>query len=396
MHLVEQYALSCGVKIDKPFVETAFFPLPFDKYIIIHPSSGMPAKNYDYFQDVIDLIYPYLQKNDIHIVQIGSKKDTALDNCYHLQGTTKLNQTFFLIKNSLLVAGNDSFSSHVASGFNKKIVSLYSNSPKECCGPYWGDKDQQLLLQSTPIGPKPSFSPNESPKSVNNICSWEISRSILSLLNIKFSDLSKKTFYSGSSYWNRALEVIPNFYSDVKVGGFPDSVNIRLDYRESITDLKHLLSNTLKWMSGRPVHLILRDEIDLNLFQPFLSGLQKISYSLSTRTNKDYVQTLKRTGKPLSFFCSDPEEIDEVQLMFLDCGVTLPPQGIKKDLDFDLSLCDNAFYKTSKMILSDNKIYSSLAYLEKGIEFSEEENIIDSPLFWKEIEYFKLYHNTDA
>ena len=38
MHLVEQYALSCGVKIDKPAVEVNFFPLPFDKYIIIHPS----------------------------------------------------------------------------------------------------------------------------------------------------------------------------------------------------------------------------------------------------------------------------------------------------------------------------------------------------------------------
>ena len=63
MHLVEQYALSCGVKIDKPQVETSFFPLPFDKYIILHASSGMPSKNYDYFEDVIETIYPHLCYN---------------------------------------------------------------------------------------------------------------------------------------------------------------------------------------------------------------------------------------------------------------------------------------------------------------------------------------------
>ena len=53
MHLIEQYALSCGVKIDKPHIETSFFPVPSEKYITVHASSGMESKNYDYYDDVM-------------------------------------------------------------------------------------------------------------------------------------------------------------------------------------------------------------------------------------------------------------------------------------------------------------------------------------------------------
>ena len=79
MHLLEQYSLSCGIKIDKPHVETSFFPIDCDKYITLHASSGMEAKNYDYFKDVIDLIHPHLESNNIKIVQIGDIKDKKLE-----------------------------------------------------------------------------------------------------------------------------------------------------------------------------------------------------------------------------------------------------------------------------------------------------------------------------
>jgi len=88
MHLIEQYALSCGVKIDKPFVETCFFPVECQKYITLHASSGMQAKNYDYFNDVSDLISPFLKEKNINILQIGDQADRKIHNCIHYNGTT--------------------------------------------------------------------------------------------------------------------------------------------------------------------------------------------------------------------------------------------------------------------------------------------------------------------
>ena len=62
MHLVEQYALSCGVKIDRPSIETSYFPVVPDKYITLHASNRIQSKTYDYYNDVMDLLHPYLDR----------------------------------------------------------------------------------------------------------------------------------------------------------------------------------------------------------------------------------------------------------------------------------------------------------------------------------------------
>ena len=75
MHLLERYALSCSVKIDKPAIEEQFYPLTQDRFIVLHASSGMQSKNYDYYNEVVDLIKPYLDRENIKILQIGSEDD---------------------------------------------------------------------------------------------------------------------------------------------------------------------------------------------------------------------------------------------------------------------------------------------------------------------------------
>ena len=44
------------------------------------------------------------------------------------------------------------------------------------------------------------------------------------------------------------------------------------------------------------------------------------------------------------------------------------------------------------MIISDNKFYSCKAYLDRGAEKSDAEKVIDSPEFYKEIEFFKIFN----
>ena len=56
MHLVEQYALACGAKIDKPYIYEKFAPLPFNNYITFSPFSK-PAKNYDYWREVLFMLF---------------------------------------------------------------------------------------------------------------------------------------------------------------------------------------------------------------------------------------------------------------------------------------------------------------------------------------------------
>jgi len=67
MHLLETYALTTGSKIKKPFILKKYFPLPFERYVTIQNSSGMPGKCYDYFQEVIDFIF-YLKSSEIKLL----------------------------------------------------------------------------------------------------------------------------------------------------------------------------------------------------------------------------------------------------------------------------------------------------------------------------------------
>jgi hypothetical protein len=46
MHILEQYALNCGVSISKPYISEEFFPLPFEKYITLHPKGKFPSISY--------------------------------------------------------------------------------------------------------------------------------------------------------------------------------------------------------------------------------------------------------------------------------------------------------------------------------------------------------------
>jgi hypothetical protein len=44
MHLLEKYSLNCGInpkKLSEPFIFTSYYPVPSDKYIVFHASSGM-------------------------------------------------------------------------------------------------------------------------------------------------------------------------------------------------------------------------------------------------------------------------------------------------------------------------------------------------------------------
>ena len=60
MHLIEQYSLAMGAKIDEPFIETSYYPLPFDKYIVVENGADVKSRIYGMWPDVILEIKPYL------------------------------------------------------------------------------------------------------------------------------------------------------------------------------------------------------------------------------------------------------------------------------------------------------------------------------------------------
>ena len=282
--------------------------------------------------------------------------------------------------------GTDSFSTHVASGFDKKLVSLYSTNFKECCGTYWGNKEDHVLIQGDLGENKPSFSDKETSKVVNTIPPEKIARSVLDLLNIKHRLQNYKTLNIGEFYSSPSVEVIPDFFRPLNMPS-NSGINLRLDYHFDLGAL-------FEWASRYPCHIITEKPIPPDLLSRVKGNVTKISIDLGREPafDKRLIRETASKGIPLELFCSVPSELKEKQLNFIEWGVAELKHPEKKDLDFASEICNNSSYYSSKTILSKDKEYSSKASWKAGREKSREEKVIDSPDFWKEVEYFRIYN----
>ena len=101
MHLLDRYALSCGVKIDKPFILEQYYPMVLDKYVVFQTSGKGNSRQYDYWDKVFSFIREYC--SDYKIVHVGLPSDQTVEGVDEdLRGKTSIRQLAYVIKNSSL------------------------------------------------------------------------------------------------------------------------------------------------------------------------------------------------------------------------------------------------------------------------------------------------------
>jgi len=207
MHLLNCYSLNCGLKIDKPFILEKFFPLNIDNFITFEPKGVFPSRQYDYWDDVINILQPILDREGIKILQIGpTQDDYKFPRVYNVSGQASANQIAYILSNSLLHLGSDSFFNHLASHYNKKIVSLFSDSPPDNNGPFFSKPEDLSLLTPRFKNRKYSYSMEEDDKAINTIKPEDIAKEVCSLLGVSF-EYQYETLHVGANYNNRSVEL---------------------------------------------------------------------------------------------------------------------------------------------------------------------------------------------
>lgn len=382
MRLLDTYATNTGSTIEKPFIFEKIFPLPFEeKYITLQSQTPYDSRNYEYWQDVINIINPFLIKNNIKIVHTGLKDDKKYYNVVDLLGQTNINQLAFIIKNTLLHFGSDSFGVHLASYYNKPIVALYSISNPNVAGPHFGDKDKQVLIKAyEKIGnKKPSYSANESPKSINFVKPEEIAKSILKLLNIE-SNFTYETIFTGSRYTNKIIEIFPdqilppNLFNN-------NLVNIRLDYVQNIDN--NIYNAILNNLNIRPCALVTDKEINL---QPFLNFKEKfnIFYNITHGTNINFINEAKKYGFKIHFIFelhnSNEFTLNKRKLELINYNQIIEVVKQETIIEEDLLNKDNLIYKTNKLLIANNQMYLSKSAQEENKPFLDINSPWEQPL----------------
>jgi hypothetical protein len=378
MHLLERYATSCGVKIGKPYIYYSFFPLPFERYISFQPFSKYQSKNYDYWQEVIDIIIPYLNRNNINIVQIGLKDDKQFNNIYPTCGQTDVSQASYIIKNSILHFGADSFGAHIASGFDKKIAAIYSNNNVENVKPYWSKDEDCVLLKPDILNKKPSYSAGENPKNINKIKPEHIARSILDLLNIEYKNLPN-TIWIGEDYVNKTFEIIPDKL--INPNNIPiQNPIIRMDYSFN----EHALSIFLE---HKNCIIVTNKPINANILIKNKKNIAQILYEVDDNNDPQFVKKLKENGINYSLISYlSNENLNKYKINYMDLGLIVQKELSLKP-KFDIKNQKNIFYISSRILISSEGQFSSrFDWINKNGK-----KVIDTDDFWKEADNFYIF-----
>jgi len=353
MHLLEKYALATGSKIGKPQILKKFFPVPVDKYITLQNSSGMPGKSYDYFQEVVNFLLPILAKKGLSIVQIGGAEDPAIEGAIHLQGKTTINQTAYIIDNSILHLGNDSFAVHMASAFNVPLVALYNVTSPEIAGPYWKNNKQITL---TPPNWAPSFNPNESPKKVNQIKIEDIVKACEYLL-FDTETFNIKTIYIGNRYKDSVIETMPD--QVIHPEFFKDSVlNIRFDFTDKQVDLNHTAQN----LSFRACSIVTEKPFPIEYIVQYKANLACVIYDVTSGCDIEFIKKMEQFGiKYACLFNSSKKKeltVEQLRDQLMDYCDVQEINTVPKDIPENLT-DSNLKYRSNRVILANQKIYPS-------------------------------------
>jgi hypothetical protein len=388
MHVLESYALQDNLKIDKPYIYEKFFPMATTgkKYITIDTSSEEESCKYDYWSLVVDFLAPYLKKMDIQVVQLGDKDDKQVPGCYIAVGQTDSNQKAYVIKNSALHICSNNLSLQIASSYDKRIVALFSNSYYEQFKPYWSSADKVSVLKGA--SKKPSFNPNENPKTINLIGPEKVAESILRNLgaihSFEFSSLKVGTLYES----RRVESSLSHPISDIKSLGV-ETLIVRLDYNYN-------LENLVAQLEICPCSIVANKTIPEDILKKYKDKILELVYFLDDDYDPSFIKASIALGINVGLISrEDKEKVDtyKINLLDIDKPVAIIPKIKIEDIEELKNVnMKKIFYKSNKFLIHNGQAFpSKLAVAVKQPVSSMDHpflQAIDHTEFWEEKDHF--------
>jgi hypothetical protein len=260
----------------------------------------------------------------------------------------------------------------------------------EVAGPHWGTKSKHVLFKGYErVGNgKPSYSPQENPKSINTIRPEEVANSIFKLLGLS-QTIPFETQYMGPRYSNMMVrELIPNNPAFMPMPDQP--IEIRFDLHSDENMLAHHLQY---WQN---VVLTTDKPIKTELLKAFKPRIKQMTYWVREQDEPDFARTVVEQGIPLAIVSDLPSEaIQKKKISYYEFGVI--NEVAKPNTESINALrskgLDLMYYRSAKLIASNGKVYASHADVEVDAPLNvnfEYHRIIDSPKFWQDLDFYTV------
>jgi len=378
MHFLETYALNSGLKIDKPFIFERYCSVEFDDYIVFG------CKSYQYIQDVIDIINPYL--GDTKLIYLKHQSSNEFQDCHKMEGID-YGQAAYLVRESKLYFGEPSVFTDIASHYDIPTVTIYSNAFPQNVLPYWNIKnDFQVRVKD---GPKPAFNVEENHDILNSIKPEQIAKKIFSALNIEH-DYNYETVYMGSLYRRNDIivEVVPDNNDPVLMENPNCSVRMDLKFDEEYL---------YKILKLRPLQIWTNKPINHKILEELKGSIQQVYYVITEDDDPHFVKTLNELliRTRLVSHLSD-DELNAKKLNYIDYDPITNLNTEKKELK-NLPI-NNLFYSSCKALYENDTYYASdyARAINQAIDEPFEINKLEEHDFLlKDLRYFKILSKQD-
>jgi ADP-heptose:LPS heptosyltransferase len=382
-HLLKEYENNLGVIADKPVINSHYFPILFDDYILIYNDGSTNPNFYHHYDLVLSLLEPYLNKNKKKVVFIGDKNGMPGAAEVSLTDLTFRQYCYLISKASVFVSNSNSLTQY-ASSVGTPLVNLFAdNYPKVCKG-FWSKQNHDCINIQANWEMKPNLISGVMHECINTIPAEKIVNGIIALTsNFKEKNIKFKTKLTNKESVLKLDLVGP--FKNHEILNSAEIVNVRLDLSERSGSMEGLFDI----LKSKKCHVYVRNSVvDYNLIYSFHKNIEKIFILIDKKPPKieeSYFENINRLGVEVEFIVENESILEEVRFDYFEQNVSFKKEGNKKPKNIK----KGDEFVTCRFVLADGKIYSSMSHWEKGLDNNN--NILDNDLYWEELDYFYIY-----
>ena len=237
-----------------------------------------------------------------------------------------------------------------------------------------------ILIESEKNGNKPSFSYQESPKTIRSIKPEKIAQSVLDLLKIE-EEINFNTLRIGDYYHIPFVEIVPNFRANLE-----DQKNKTLYIR---ADLHNDDQTIAFWCANYKTKIIAANEIPIPLIKQFASNIEHIYFKIKDQSiSNEYFELVKKCKVNFTICIDEEENIAQVRNYYFDFRVDFD----NKKQRIEKITKQNGYFLTNKILISQGVLYPSEAHLNANKKLDMVNEVMhDDDAFWKDAEHFYIY-----
>jgi len=341
MNLLKSFASTTGLQPSKSYLYEKFYPLDFDRYIILDTQSSNGNFHYVFWFRVIELIEPILSKHGINIVHFIEDKKYHFNHTY-VDNSAQLSQRAYLIRKALLFCGSSKLYSLIAS----------ENNIKQCFLKTDYSLDNTLVEDEEVIHSNKARKHFLNPTSlkINNIRPEEIAKKILKTV-LNEDHIFDNTLSIGKVYSAHNLEVIPDCTFKINNNSKSEIV-MRMDCFFSEENLDTQLS-------FESCAVVTNKAFNKNILINRKNKIKKVYFKVEKDSDASFLDLLEenKINYDIITTLSGPD-LDKEKIKFINY------KKINKLNSLSLGFLDEldkskVYFKTNKIVIKSGKTFAS-------------------------------------